>query len=60
LHGLGQVIILGAHHDVAAQVELESKIEAKLKAVNHILLSRRLVPGGFNMCLIGSTCTALP
>jgi len=30
---------LTAYHDVAAQVEIESKIEARLKALHHILLS---------------------
>jgi hypothetical protein len=32
-----QLIVL--FHDVAAQVEIESKIEAKLKAVYNILVS---------------------
>jgi hypothetical protein len=38
----GALGLLGAvhgHHDVAAQVEFESKIEAKLKAVYHVLVS---------------------
>jgi len=33
--------------DVATQVETESKIEAKLKAVCRILVSKRLVPAAF-------------
>ena len=48
------------HHGVAAQVEIESKSEAKVKASYHFLASKRLFPGAFNLGLIGSTCTTLP
>ena len=44
----------------AAQVEIESKIDAKLKAIHPQVSFKRLVPGAFNVGFIGSTCTALP
>jgi hypothetical protein len=47
-------------HDVAAQVELESKFEAQLKAVLSYVSFKRLLSGGFNAGLIGSTCTTPP
>jgi len=40
----------------AAQVEIESKIES----TSSYFSFKRLVPGGFNLGLIGSTCTAPP
>ena len=49
-HGLG----------VAAQVEIESINEAKLKSSLTYFGFKRLVAGAFNVSLIGSTCTALP
>jgi hypothetical protein len=48
------------HLGVAAQVEFESKIEAKVTAHYHVLASKRLVQGAFNLGLIGSTCSTLP
>jgi hypothetical protein len=41
---------------VVVQVEFESKLESGLSYVGF----KRLVPGGFNLGFIGSTCTALP
>ena len=42
--------------DVAAQVEIEAKLESSLSYSSF----KRLVPGALNVGLIGSTCTALP
>jgi hypothetical protein len=47
-------------HVVAAQVDIDSKIEATLKAIYPYFSFKRLVPSAFNVGLIGSTCTALP
>jgi hypothetical protein len=44
---------------VTAQVESESKIEAKLKALHHIIVSSVWFQA-LKVGLIGSTCTALP
>jgi hypothetical protein len=46
--------------DVAAQVEFESKFGPKLESDLLYSSFKRLVVGGFNLGLIGSTCTALP
>jgi len=43
------------HRGVAAQVEIESKLEIGLSYFSFKLL----VPGSFNLGLIGATCTAL-
>jgi len=48
------------HLDVAAQVETESKIEAKLKGSSSYFSFKCLVSCAFTVGLIGSTCTALP
>jgi len=40
----------------AAQVEIETKID---RTSAHFIF-KRLVPGGFNVGLIGTTCTAPP
>ena len=39
-----------------AQVELKAKLESGLPYFSF----KSLIPGGFNVGLIGSTCTALP
>ena len=49
-----------AAHVVAPRVEVESKIEAKLKPGHPCVSFKRLDPGAFNEGLIGSTCTARP
>jgi hypothetical protein len=36
-------------HGVAPQVEIKNINDAKLKAVHHISVSARFVPGGFNV-----------
>ena len=46
----------GQRQDVAAQVELKATIVSSLLYYS----IKRSVPGGFNVGLIGSTCTALP
>jgi len=46
--------------DLAAQVEFESKFKAKFKSELSHFSFKCLVPGGFNMGFIGSTCTASP
>jgi len=43
-----------------AQVEFESKIEARFKADLSCFSFKRFAPGVFNVGLIGSTCTTLP
>ena len=43
-------------HCVVAQVEFESEFESNSSYFSF----KRLVPGAFNLVLIGSTCTALP
>jgi len=50
--GLALAVALG----VAAQVEVESKV----KGGSSYCSFKCLFPGGFNVGLIGSTCTALP
>jgi hypothetical protein len=54
---IGEAVLL-AHddHGVAAKVEFESEFESSLSHFSF----KRLVPGDFNVGLIGSTCTALP
>jgi len=46
-------------HAVAAQVEIENKIEAVESNLSYFSF-KRLIPGAFNVGWIGSTCTALP
>jgi len=58
------------HHDVAAQVEFESnfdEFESKFVEFESRCLSglssfsfKSLIPGAFNVGLIGATCTGLP
>jgi hypothetical protein len=43
---------------VAAQVEFESKFEAKMKSDLSYFSFKRFVQGGSGMGFIGSTCTA--
>ena len=45
-----------APHGVAAQIEFESKVGKQSSCCSF----KCLVPGAFNVGLIGSTCTALP
>ncbi len=46
----------GGHLVLAAQFELDSKLESGLSYFGF----KRLVPGAFNVGLIGSICNALP
>jgi hypothetical protein len=48
------------HHDVAAQLEFESKIEAEIESSLSHFSFKRLVPGAFNVGLIVSICAVQP
>jgi hypothetical protein len=56
LPGAGLELEVGARLGVAPQVELRAKFEGDSSHYSF----NRLVPGAFNMCFIGSTCTAIP
>ena len=62
-HGVGQDAageqLRAARRAVAPQVEFETKIEAKSKAVLSYVGFKRLVSGAFRVGLIGSSCSAL-
>jgi hypothetical protein len=48
------------HRGLATVYWRKLKLEAKLESSSSYFSFKHLVPGAFNVCLIGSTCTALP
>jgi len=56
----GAVLVVADLHGVAAHVEFESKIGAKMMAIFSYYSFKGLIPGTFKLGLIGSSCATLP
>jgi len=55
--------LLGRQHGAQPQPVVwrrKLKMKAKVESIISHFSIKRLVPGGFNMGFVGSTCTALP